>query len=288
MRGYKMKRAFDDIIKSIKMSLSTYDYFVDFKKVFDNVNHVELKLNTMNYLIGKEDFDKAFNELVKEQPSIVTVIPVLLAVRENNIQVLDEVMKTYNFNHYDPATNYIEFIRKTGLINLFYDKKIKNLVDYVIGVEVGLDTNGRKNRSGKMMSQVVFNSLKQIDDIKIIEEANFSKIKSLFNKDISKLLKDVKSNKRFDFVVMNKHDHLFLIETNYYGSSGSKLNETARSYTKLAQDLKNTQNISFIWITDGKGWLSTKKNLLEAYNEIQHLYTIYDLEQKTLNKIINP
>lgn len=283
-----MKRAFDDIIKSIKMSLSTYDYFVDFKKVFDNVNHVELKLNTMNYLIGKEDFDKAFNELVKEQPSIVTVIPVLLAVRENNIQVLDEVMKTYNFNHYDSATNYIEFIRKTGLINLFYDKKIKNLVDYVIGVEVGLDTNGRKNRSGKMMSQVVFNSLKQIDDVKIIEEANFSKIKSLFNKDISKLLKDVKSNKRFDFVVMNKHDHLFLIETNYYGSSGSKLNETARSYTKLAQDLKNTQNISFIWITDGKGWLSTKKNLLEAYNEIQHLYTIYDLEQKTLNKIINP
>lgn len=283
-----MKRAFDDIIKSIKMSLSTYDYFVDFKKVFDNVNHVELKLNTMNYLIGKEDFDKAFNELVKEQPSIVTVIPVLLAVRENNIQVLDEVMKTYNFNHYDPATNYIEFIRKTGLINLFYDKKIKNLVDYVIGVEVGLDTNGRKNRSGKMMSQVVFNSLKQIDDIKIIEEANFSKIKSLFNMDISKLLKDVKSNKRFDFVVMNKHDHLFLIETNYYGSSGSKLNETARSYTKLAQDLKNTQNISFIWITDGKGWLSTKKNLLEAYNEIQHLYTIYDLEQKTLSKIINP
>lgn len=288
MRGYKMKRAFDDIIKSIKMSLSTYDYFVDFKKVFDNVNHVELKLNTMNYLIGKEDFDKAFNELVKEQPSIVTVIPVLLAVRENDILVLDEVMKTYNFNHYDPATNYIEFIRKTGLINLFYDKKIKNLVDYVIGVEVGLDTNGRKNRSGKMMSQVVFNSLKQIDDVKIIEEANFSKIKSLFNKDISKLLKDVKSNKRFDFVVMNKHDHLFLIETNYYGSSGSKLNETARSYTKLAQDLKNTQNISFIWITDGKGWLSTKKNLLEAYNEIQHLYTIYDLEQKTLNKIINP
>ncbi|HHX76412.1 MAG TPA: restriction endonuclease, partial [Acholeplasmataceae bacterium] len=87
-----MKRAFDDIIKSIKMSLSTYDYFVDFKKVFDNVNHVELKLNTMNYLIGKEDFDKAFNELVKEQPSIVTVIPLLLAVRENNIQVLDEVM----------------------------------------------------------------------------------------------------------------------------------------------------------------------------------------------------
>lgn len=283
-----MKRAFDDIIKSIKISLSTYDYFVDFKKVFDNVNHVELKLNTMNYLIGKEDFDKAFNELVKEQPSIVTVIPVLLAIRENNIQVLDEVMKTYNFNHYDPATNYIEFIRKTGLINLFYDKRIKNLVDYVTGVEVGLDTNGRKNRSGKMMSEVVFNNLKQIDDIKIIEEANFSKIKSLFNKDISKLLKDVKSNKRFDFVVMNKHDHLFLIETNYYGSSGSKLNETARSYTKLAQDLKNTQNISFIWITDGKGWLSTKKNLLEAYNEIQHLYTIYDLEQKTLNKIINP
>ena len=283
-----MKRAFDDIIKSIKMSLSTYDYFVDFKKVFDNVNHVELKLNTMNYLIGKEDFDKAFNELVKEQPSIVTVIPVLLAVRENNIQVLDEVMNTYNFNHYDPATNYIKFIRKTGLINLFYDKRIKNLVDYVIGVEVGLDTNGRKNRSGKMMSEVVFNNLKQIDDIKIIEEANFSKIKSLFKMDISKLLKDVKSNKRFDFAVMNKHDHLFLIETNYYGSSGSKLNETARSYTKLAQDLKNTQNISFIWITDGKGWLSTKKNLLEAYNEIEHLYTIYDLEQKTLNKIINP
>lgn len=282
-----MKRSFNSIIESIKEGLSTYDYFVDFKKVFSKVEHIELKLNTLNYLIGKDNFDDAFKVLLEEHPNIITVIPVLLAVRENNIQVLDEVMKSYNFNHYDPNVNYIEFIRKTGLIDLFYDKRIKNLVDYVTGVEVGLDTNGRKNRSGKMMSQIVLKNLQSIQGIKILEEANTSKIYKEFGIDISNTIKDTKSNKRFDFVVKDNTGHIYLIETNYYGTSGSKLNETSRSYSKLAKDIKEIDNVSFIWITDGKGWLSTKKNLNEAYNDIDHLYTLYDLENKTLHKLFN-
>lgn len=282
-----MKRSFNSIIESIKEGLSTYDYFVDFKKVFSKVEHIELKLNTLNYLIGKENFDEAFKLLLEEHPNIITVIPVLLAVRENNIQVLDEVMKSYNFNHYDPNVDYIEFIRKTGLIDLFYDKRIKNLVDYVTGVEVGLDTNGRKNRSGKMMSQIVLKNLQSIQGIKILEEANTSKIYKEFGINISNTIKDTKSNKRFDFVVKDNTGHIYLIETNYYGTSGSKLNETSRSYAKLAKDIKEIDNVSFIWITDGKGWLSTKKNLNEAYNDIDHLYTLYDLENKTLHKLFN-
>lgn len=282
-----MKRSFNSIIESIKEGLSTYDYFVDFKKVFSKVDHIELKLNTLNYLIGKDNFDEAFKVLLEEHPNIITVIPVLLAVRENNIQVLDEVMKSYNFNHYDPNVDYIEFIRKTGLIDLFYDKRIKNLVDYVTGVEVGLDTNGRKNRSGKMMSQIVLKNLQSIQGIKILEEANTSKIYKEFGIDISNTIKDTKSNKRFDFVVKDNTGHIYLIETNYYGTSGSKLNETSRSYSKLAKDIKEIDNVSFIWITDGKGWLSTKKNLNEAYNDIDHLYTLYDLENKTLHKLFN-
>src|SRR5690554_1012680 len=282
-----MKRSFNSIIESIKEGLSTYDYFVDFKKVFSKVEHIELKLNTLNYLIGKDNFDEAFKVLLEEHPNIITVIPVLLAVRENNIQVLDEVMKSYNFNYYDPNVNYIEFIRKTGLIDLFYDKRIKNLVDYVTGVEVGLDTNSRKNRSGKMMSQIVLKNLQSIQGIKILEEANTSKIYKEFGIDISNTIKDTKSNKCFDFVVKDNTGHLYLIETNYYGTSGSKLNETSRSYSKLAKDIKEIDNVSFIWITDGKGWLSTKKNLNEAYNDIDHLYTLYDLENKTLHKLFN-
>ncbi|WP_264229529.1 type II restriction endonuclease [Acholeplasma laidlawii] len=282
-----MKRSFDGIIESIKEGLSTYDYFVDFKKVFSKVEHIELKLNTLNYLIGKDNFDEAFKVLLEEHPNIITVIPVLLAVRENNIQVLDEVMKSYNFNYYDPNVNYIEFIRKTGLIDLFYDKRIKNLVDYVTGVEVGLDTNSRKNRSGKMMSQIVLKNLKDIPNIDILEEANTSKIYKEFGVNISNTLKDTKSNKRFDFVIKDKMGHIYLIETNYYGTSGSKLNETSRSYAKLAKDIKEIDNVSFVWITDGKGWLSTKKNLEEAYNDIEHLYTLYDLEHKVLHKLFN-
>jgi len=282
-----MKRSFDEIIDSIKDGLSTYDYFVDFKRVFQKVNNVELKLNTMNYLIGKEDFDKAFLELVSEQPGIISVIPILLAVRDNNIHVLDEVMVNYNFERYDVNTDYIGFIKKTGLIELFYDKRIKNLVDYVTGVEVGLDTNGRKNRSGKIMSKLVLKFLNEVENIQVIEEANLAKIKSAFHVDIKDYLSELKSNKRFDFVVKNSKNHIFLIEINYYGTSGSKLNETSRSYAKLASDIKGTENVSFIWITDGKGWLATKKNLLDAYNQIEHLYTIYDLECKTLNKVLN-
>src|SRR5690606_24712390 len=134
------------------------------------------------------------------------------------------------------------------------------------------DTNGRKNRSGHMMSKLVLEFLKEVPDISIIEEANLSKIKAEFNVDILNHVKDIKSNKRFDFVVKNKNNHVFLIEINYYGTSGSKLNETARSYAKLAGDIKGIDGVTFIWITDGKGWLSTKKNLFEAYQEIDHLY----------------
>lgn len=281
-----MKQSFNSLIKNLKNSIATYDYFINFTKVFDRVSDVELKLNIMNYLIGKENFDYEFNELLYKYPSeIVTVIPVLLALRHHYYSIIDKKqMKVYDFSSYNPEIDYLEFIKKSGIILLFENKRIKNLVDYVTGVEVGLDTNGRKNRSGKVMSSIVKGYLDKISNIQYLEEASINKIKTNFNIDLSV---STINNKRFDFAIKNRFGKLFLIEVNYYSGGGSKLNEVSRSYINLSADINKIDNVEFVWITDGNGWKSAKKNLEEAYNKIEYLFTIFDLEESKLEHLFN-
>lgn len=282
-----MKRSFDEIMSSLTEGLATYAYFVDFNKVFKHVKNAELNLNIMNYLIGKDNFDEAFDYVVKQHPDVVTMIPVLLAVRNQRINILDKAMIHYDFSQYHASIDYLKFVKETKLIELFYDKRIKNLVDYVTGVEVGLDSNGRKNRSGKIMSELVKSYLNKVENIDYIEEATVTKVYQAWGIEIKNDSVAIKSNKRFDFAVKNSKDKVFLIEVNYYGASGSKLNETARSYAKLSYDIKQIPQVTFIWVTDGKGWLSARKNLEESYYIIDHLYTILDLENHVLNHVIN-
>lgn len=285
-----MKRNFEDIIASLKDSIATYDYYVDFDKVYANVSKVEMQLNLLNYLIGKDNIEEEFGKLVLDYPDVIHAIPILLAVREGQIKIIDGEYISYNFkkmNH--EVKDYAKLIRESGLAELFEKKKIKNLVDYVTGVEVGLDTNARKNRTGHLMENIVESYIKNIPGVDYLKEATKKDIKAHFKTNVLDSLAldedNDRTNKRFDFVVKNKKGELLLIETNYYSSSGSKLNETARSYAKLAQDIKGISGVKFVWITDGEGWKSTQNNLREAYNYIDHLYTLEDLDNDTLEKI---
>lgn len=284
-----LKRSFEEIINNLKDSIATYSYYVDFDKVYSHVSDVEKHLNLLNYLIGKENIEEEFSNLITEYPQVLKVLPLLLAVRDGNIKIIDGEFICYDFNNMNQdMDSYLKLFRETGLEKLFKEKKITNLVDYVIGVEVGLDTNARKNRTGKQMETIVEGYIKKIPGIDYLSQANLDMIINHYDayylNDLNLNLKE-RSNKRFDFVFKNRKGKLIFIETNYYSGGGSKLNETARSYSKLNRDIKNISNVEFVWITDGKGWLTTKNNLKEAYNEIEHLYTIEDLENGVLNKL---
>ena len=297
-----MKRSFNDMMLSLKNSITPADFFVDFNKVYVNIKEYELHLNMLNVLIDKNDIEKEFVELVRQYPEVMRSIPILLATHEHKFNVINaqtiDMLKSvkeenygfiedkyicYDFeeiNH--PIEDYADFLKKSGLFELIKNKKIKNLVDYAIGIEVGLDSNSRKNRSGKIMEDLVEEFFK-LSGISYQKQMKYKDIDEIYGTNLCSI---GKSTKKFDFVFKSPNtDALMLMEVNCYGTQGSKPNETAKSYIELNNKINAVGRAKFIWITDGKGWNSSRDNLEDAYNEIEHLYTIKDLEDGILKKI---
>ena len=266
-----MEKNFDLFISQLSETNATLDYFTDFEKVIRNTNKIAIKLNQLNYLIGKDDLRKAIKELYDENPKVFEVLDILLAVRTKDKK------KTLNANgefvllesYFTSLQGIIDYIEQTGLAEVFKNKNVTNLVDYVFGVEVGLDTNARKNRGGDNMAKAV--ALKfQSANIPFRSEVNsteFEEIKSL-GQDL----------KRFDFVIQTKKK-TYLIETNFYNGGGSKLNEVARAYADIAPKINQYEKFEFVWITDGQGWLSAKNKLGEAYSLIPSIYNLANLDE---------
>ena len=156
-------KAYDYFSSTLKDKITQWDYFVNWKKVLSNISTIEHELNLLNSLIGKTDIDTEAKKLFQKYPSVIKAIPALLAVRDNSVKVLVDVnhfvYKKFDFSIIKPNDSEIEefasFIQNSGLGKLITSKRIKNLVDYVIGVEVGLDSNGRKNRGGSLMESIV-------------------------------------------------------------------------------------------------------------------------------------
>ena len=264
-----MKQPFDKFISALSQTNATLDYFVDFQKVIKNTNRIEVKLNQLNYLIGKEDLQQAINDLWQENPKVFEVLDILLAVRtKDNKKTLNKKGELVLLESYfNSVQGVVEFIEGTGLAEIFRNKKITNLVDYVFGVEVGLDTNARKNRGGDNMAKAVamkFRAASLLFETEVYS-SNFSDLKSL-GADL----------KRFDFVIKTKKK-TYLIETNFYNGGGSKLNEVARAYSELAPKINQYAQYEFVWITDGQGWLSAKNKLQEAYSIIPSVYNLANI-----------
>lgn len=288
-------QVFDYLISSLKPSNTLWSYFVNWEKVFENTKKIELSLNILNYLIGKDDFDNEFRFLLKENPSVAQVIPALVVRDGSNTQrfkiLVDYQNKKLVYDDYDfSKTNltnadiekYLTFVKETGLKRLITERKIKNLVDYMIGVETGLDSNGRKNRGGQAMEDIVEVFIADFCErkgFKYLKEANADKIKSEFGYTVSV----DKSSRRYDFAIDNGKE-LVIIETNFYGGGGSKLKSTAGEYRNLYDVLKG--KYKFIWITDGYGWKTTARPLRETFNHNDYLFNLSMLEKGILDCLL--
>lgn len=308
---------FQFLIGNLKPSNRLWTYFVNWEKVLDGAREFELALNKLNYLIGKEDFDGEFRYLLKRNPDLVTAIPALV-VRDGNKSkkfkiLVDYKDKKLKYEDYDftkkeltdeDIEKYLTFVKCTGLKDLISNRNISNFVDYMIGVEAGLDSNGRKNRGGSAMENIVDAFIQDLcnnNEARYLKEANANKIKATFGWNIPV----DKSSRRYDFVIDNSKE-IFLIETNFYGGGGSKLKSTAGEFRNLSDFLKSARKdlnqsifelhrttpehqdygINFVWITDGKGWTTTQAPLRETFDNNDYVFSLSMLERGILNHLI--
>lgn len=249
-------------------------FFSDFEKIAANVDAISIKLNQLNYLVGKDNMEEAVRRLWDENPKVFSVLDILIAVRASDkkkaiarngqIQLIENFFKT--------PEGVIEYLEDTGLKQVLQDKHVTNLVDYVFGVETGLDTNARKNRSGDIMGNKVAEIFQEkgIDFRREVYSTEFEEMKCLGE-----------DRKRFDFVIETE-TKTYLIEVNFYSGGGSKLNEVARAYSELAPKINQFDNYEFVWITDGVGWNSARSKLEEAFYAIPSVYNL-----TTINDFLN-
>ena len=282
-------RNFNTWLSSFRYSIADFNYYIDFTKVYKNVDSIKIELNILNSLIGSKNIEADFENLIKKYPETLKCIPILLAVREYEIFAGENGdVKLYTFNkQINTIEDYKLFMRKTGLFDLLSNHIINNLYDYVTGVETGLDSNGRKNRGGHQMEDLVESYIQKAGfkrDVNYFKEMYVSEVSRKWNIDLSAVSNQGKMEKRWDFVV--KTDNcIYLIETNFYGSGGSKLNETARSYKTIATEMKNVKGAKFVWFTDGAGWKSAARNLEETFDVLDDIYSINDMQNGIMKEV---
>lgn len=284
-----VKRDFQTWLSTFRYSIADFSYYIDFNKVYNNVDSIKIELNILNSLIGSKNIESDFENLISKYPETLKCIPILLAVREYEIFAGENGnVKLYTFNkQINTIEDYKLFMRKTGLFDLLSNHIINNLYDYVTGVETGLDSNGRKNRGGHQMEDLVESYIQKAGfkrDINYFKEMYISEVSRKWNIDLSAVSNQGKMEKRWDFVV--KTDNcIYLIETNFYGSGGSKLNETARSYKTIATEIKNVKGAKFVWFTDGAGWKSAARNLEETFDILEDIYSINDMQNGIMKEV---
>ena len=288
-------RNFSAWLSSFRDSIADYGYYIDFEKVHRNVDNIKVELNILNSLIGSKNIEADFENLMRKYPEVLKCIPLLLAVRATEIYCQDENgghLFQFDFGKYPPNSHahyerYKYFMRKTGLFDLMENHIVNNLVDYATGVETGLDSNGRKNRGGHLMENLVESFIQKsgfVKDESYFKEMYIHQITDKWGVDLSAISNQGKTEKRFDFVVKTPN-MIYGIETNFYGSGGSKLNETARSYKTLALETDTIDGFTFVWFTDGKGWTSARHNLEETFDVMEHVYNIKDLENGIITEV---
>lgn len=292
-------RDFNVWLSEFKPVIASFDYYVDFYKVRQNAEKWRPELHLMNSLLGSKDIENDFLSLCAKYPDVLHVIPTLLAVRRQEIPVLEAgILTTYNFGNGKRNTpqEYCDFMRSTGLFELMETHSISNLFDYLMGVEAGLDSNGRKNRGGHLMENLVEGYLTSAglqrcqsegrapltgdpeETGVYYKELYSSQAQRFWGIDLSAITNDGTVEKRFDFVVRTDSG-LFGIETNFYSGGGSKLNETSRSYKEMAQESEEIPGFTFVWVTDGQGWKSARNNLRETFEVMDTIYNLADLDR---------
>lgn len=266
------KDNFDLFMSQLYETNATLDFYCDFDKIQRNVADIAISLNTLNYLIGQEDMAQAVSQLWARDKKVFEILDILIATRRKDKKkylLQDKTARRIN-ELFKTKEGVVEFLDGTGLTKLLQTREIKNLVDYVFGVETGLDSNARKNRSGHVMENWVHDIFVK-NGIPCEKEVRCEKLP-----DVKKVLgKDIK---RFDFVVRTKK-LTYLIEVNFYADGGgSKPSEVARAYSELSPKINAIDGYKFVWITDGKGWDGVG-SFREAYEEIPFVYNLTNISQ---------
>lgn len=267
-----MAKDFNKFMSQLQETNQSLDFFCDFDKIANNVEDIKLSLCMLNSLIGAADMRSAVETIWRRDRSAFNVMDILIAVRSegkkkvlnalNECVVLDSLFRSVD--------GVMEFLDSTGLTEVFQAQKVKDLVDYVFGIETGLDSNARKNRSGHVMEDMV---------ARILDDAGVKYRQEVYSSEwtaITRVLGD--DEKRFDFVIKTPNK-TYLIEVNFYSGGGSKLNEVARSYSDIAPKINSVPGFEFVWITDGIGWKSARNKLQEAYSIIPSIYNLTDITE---------
>ena len=281
-------RDFNKWIGKFRESIADYKYYVDFSSVYAHINKYQKEIELLDTLIGSKTIERDFLKIIKKNQNVLKCIPAMLAKRENIIPCTDnDGTVKYDFSSLKLSTDqYITFMKKTGLFDLFKNRLVGSLSDYLLGVEAGLNSNARKNRGGHLMEYLVEKFIIDagyIKDKTYFKEMYLSDLEKLSGLNLNKLSNNGTVSKRFDFVIISKK-RVYACECNFYASGGSKLNETARSYKTLALESKGIKGFKFVWFTDGLGWLSAKNNLKETFDILEDIYNIDDLENGIIKK----
>ena len=265
-----MERNFNIFFSQLQETNQTLDFFCDFEKISNHVNDIKLSLCMLNSLIGTTDLRKSIETIWTRDKSAFSIMDILIAVRSNGKKsILDSNGNCIILNRlFESVDGIMEYLENTGLANIFTEGKIKNLVDYVFGIETGLDSNARKNRSGHIMENMIADIFTK-NGIAFRQE-----VYSTEWTEIQQALGDDK--KRFDFVIKSAST-TYLIEANFYNGGGSKLNEVARSFMEIDARINSVKGFEFIWITDGTAWKAAKDKLKEAYSKIPSMYNLTNI-----------
>lgn len=284
---------FNYFIRNLNETIYGFDYFNDWEKIHINTYESENEINLLNKLIGSVDFEKEFKNLIKTNPKVIRIIPQLLAIRKTKINVrMPNEKDRYNINGFSfigkkemtekEIDDIYKFVSGSNL-ELIFDGRISNLMDFLYGVELGIDTNGRKNRGGKYMEKEIESYIKELKDKKgyeYIREANSKKIKKEFGIE----LKMNKNERRYDFAIKTDKK-LILVETNFFNGGGTKLKSVAGEFVELNHFMKeNNPDVDFIWLTDGVGWRTTKSTLNEAFESMDYIFNLKMLENGILEE----
>lgn len=263
---------FDLFISQLRETNATLDFYCDFPKIAKNVADIEISLNTLNYLIGKEDLRTAVQALWDRDKRVFEVMDILIATRKKDgKKYIDNDGSMHSIHSlFSSVDGVMKFIEGTGLDKVFRNKEVKDLVDYVFGVETGLDTNARKNRSGEITETLV---------ARIFDNAGISYREQVSSKEFPAISAVLGADQKvFDFAITS-NDKTYLIEVNFYSGGGSKLNEVARSYTDVAPKVNRVPGFEFVWITDGEGWNSARNKLEEAFAAIPSIYNLTTISE---------
>lgn len=278
---------------TLSITNRTPEYYVNWEKVNGGVKKHALALNTLNYLIGLNNLYEEAIQLFTQQPNLLEAVPVLFASRDVHLDVMevdeDESIFFYNLDFKNVDTTniqkYVDFMQKSGLLDFLKHSANRSLVDYAYGVEVGLDSNGRKNRSGKVMEDLLEGQLRAVADFygyQTMTQATAHRMRQEWQVEVPV----DKSERKFDGALFDSHKRrLFLFETNYYGGGGSKLKSVAGEFKSLYNHIiQNSEGIEFVWVTDGQGWKTTAKPLSEAFAVIPNIFNINQLHHGYLRE----